>query len=178
MDTFSLCFLWSTVHSTLRVWCDDLLCLTITFIWDIKVLMTLFVYLVCLSIVTLILPWLFCSPHVYGLIVVYILTGCVDSLACILSWSSLSMLSLSLFVLIFIFSFSLYIDMDDVSALCLIACCMTTLFLCDCMLLVCVGRTYIPLPPTPWFRSFPSFRFLHLQVWDLVCVCFFDQANG
>ena len=60
-------------------------------------------WLSCLSyIVTLILPWLFCSPRMYRLIVVYHLTWCVDSLACISAWSSLSMLSLSLFILIVI----------------------------------------------------------------------------
>ncbi|RVX08355.1 hypothetical protein CK203_017817 [Vitis vinifera] len=41
--------------------------------------------------------------------------------------------------------------MDDISALCLTACCMTALLLCDCMLLVYVGRTSIPLPPPPSF---------------------------
>ncbi|KAL6312037.1 hypothetical protein AAG906_027235 [Vitis piasezkii] len=56
--------------------------------------------------------------------------------------------------------------MDDISTLCLTTCCMSALLLCDCMLLVYVGRTSIPLPPTPWFRSFTSFRFLHLQ-----CMC-------
>ena len=40
------------------------------------------------------------------------------------------------------------VDMSDIPVLCLTVWCMTTLPLCDCMLLVCVGRTYIPLPPT------------------------------
>ena len=174
----SLCvFLWLSVHSILRFWCDDFLCLTVIFIWDINVLMTLIVYLACLSIVTLILPWWFYSPHMYRLIVVYIPTGCVDSLACILSWSSLNMLSLSLFVLIVIFSFSLCVDMDDIFALCLTVCCMTALLLCFCMLLVCVGHITILLPPTLWFRSFPLFRLLFLQVWDFMCVYFSDRAS-
>ncbi|KAL6323304.1 hypothetical protein AAG906_029311 [Vitis piasezkii] len=56
--------------------------------------------------------------------------------------------------------------MDDILVLRLTACCMTALFLCVCMLLVYVGHTSIPLPPTLSFRSFPSFWFLHLQ-----CMC-------
>ena len=149
-------------------------CLVIIFIWDIAMLID---YLACLSIVTLILPWLLCSPHMYRLIIIYLLTWCVDSLARILSWSSLSMLSLTLFTLIVIFLLSLCVDIVDIFALCLTACCMTTLFLCDCMSLVCVDRTSIPLPPTLWFRSLPSFWFSLLQVWGLVCVCFFDRVR-
>ena len=88
----------------------------------------------------------------------------IESFVCILSWSYLSMLSLLLFILIVILPFSLCVDMDDIFVLCLMACCMTALLLCDCMLLVCVGHTSIPLPPTLWFRSFHSFWVLHLQV--------------
>ena len=153
-------------------------CLVIVFIWDIDMLITLIDYLACLSIVTLILPWLFCSSHMYRLTVIYHSTWCVDYSACILSWSFFSMISLLIFILIAIFSFSLCVDMDDISALCLTACCMTALLLCDCMLLVYVGRTSIPLPPPPWFRSFTSFRFLHLQAWGLVCACFSNWARG
>ena len=70
------------------------LCFIAISIWDIGMLIVLINYLVCLSIVTLIFPWLFCSLHMYRLIVVWILTWCVDSLACILSWSFFSMPSL------------------------------------------------------------------------------------
>ena len=87
----------------------------------------------------------------YVHIAVYIVYLSVDSFACILSQSSLSMLSLLLFILIVMFSFSLCVDMDDILALCLIPCCMTAIFLCDCMLLIYVGHTSIPLPPTLWF---------------------------
>ena len=78
------------------------LCFIAISIWDFIMLIVLIDYLVCLSIVTLILPWLFCSLHMYRFIVVYHLTWWVNSLACTLSWSSLSMLSLSQFILIVI----------------------------------------------------------------------------
>ena len=78
------------------------LCFIAMSIWDIGMLIVLIDHLALLSIVTLILPWLFSSPHMYRLTVVYHLTWWVDSLACILSWSTLSMLSLSLFALIVI----------------------------------------------------------------------------
>ena len=121
----------------------------------------------------IILPTLTCM-----FILLYILFVLViDSFAWILSWLSLSMLSLLLFILIFIFLFSLYVDMDDIPAFCLTTCCMIALLLCVCMLFVHVGRISILLPPIIWSRSFPSFRFLHLQVWGLVCACFFDQAS-
>ena len=48
-----------------------------------------------------------------------------------------------------IFLLRLCVDMDDILVLCMIDCCMTTHLLLDCMLLVCVGHTFIPLPPTP-----------------------------
>ena len=44
--------------------------------------------LALLSTLTLILPWLFWSPHMHTLTTVYHLVGHVDSFACILSWSS------------------------------------------------------------------------------------------
>ena len=136
-------------------------------------------------IILIVLAYWFCSCHdypthfdMYAHIAIYLVCLSIVSFSCILSWIFSSMLSLLLFILIGIFSFSLCVDMYDIFALCLTVYCMTTLLLCVCMLLVCVGRTYIPLPPTLWFRSFPSFRFLHLQMWDLVCVCFSDRASG
>ena len=49
----------------------------------------------------------------------------------------------------YIFFFRLCVDMDDILVLCMIDCCMTTHLLLDCMLLVYVGHTFIPLSPTP-----------------------------
>ena len=51
--------------------------------------------------------------------------------------------------LIFIFLLRLCVDMDDILVFCMIDCCMTTHLLLDCMLLVYVGHTFIPLSPTP-----------------------------
>ena len=45
--------------------------------------------------------------------------------------------------------FSLCVTLDDISAYCLTAYCMTTILLLDCMLPVDVGHTCIPLSPTP-----------------------------
>ena len=112
---------------------------------DINMLIVLIDPLTCLSIVTLILPWLFCSLHMYRFIVVYRLTWWVDSLACILSWLSLSMMFVSSFILIVIASAWPWVIYP---VYCLTVCCMTTLLLHDCMSPVYVGRISIPLPPT------------------------------
>ena len=48
-----------------------------------------------------------------------------------------------------IFLFRLCVDIDDILFICMIDCCMTTHLLLDCMLLVYVGHTFIPLSPTP-----------------------------
>ena len=48
-----------------------------------------------------------------------------------------------------IFPLRLCVAMDDILVLCMIDCYMTTHLLLDCMLLVYVGRTFIPLSPTP-----------------------------
>ena len=129
-------------------WCGDLLCLIAITICDIDMLMILIDSLVCLTILILLLPWLSCSLwHECS----YCYISCclnVDSFACILSWSVLSVLSLLPFISIVVLSFSLCVDMDDILALCLTICCMTALLLCDCMLLVHVGRAFILLPPT------------------------------
>ena len=126
--------------------------------------------LILLSTLIPILLWLFWSLHMHTLTSVYHLARHVDSFICILSWSSLSMMFVSLFILIVVYSLILCVH-DDIFEFLLIACCMTALFLCDCMLLVRVGRTPIPLSPTLWFQSFSSFRFSLLQVWGLVCAC-------
>ena len=118
--------------------------------------------LVLLSTLTLISPWLFWSPHMHTLTTVYHLVGHADSFAC--------MMFISLFVLIVIFSLILCVH-ADIPELCLIACGMIALFLRDCMLPVCVGRSSIPLSPTLWSRSFSSFQFSLWQVWSLVCAC-------
>ena len=103
----------------------------------------------------LVLAYWFCSNHdypthfdMYVHFVISLICLGVDYLACILSSSYLSMLFLFLFILIVIFSFSLCVDMDDILALYLTACCMIALVPCDYMLLVYVGRTSIPSHPT------------------------------
>ena len=48
-----------------------------------------------------------------------------------------------------IFLLRLCVDMDDILVLCMIDCCMTTHLLLDCMFLVYVGHTFIPLSPAP-----------------------------
>ena len=48
-----------------------------------------------------------------------------------------------------IFLLRLCVDMDDILVLCKIDCRMTTHLFLDCMLLVYVGHTFIPLSPTP-----------------------------
>ena len=144
-------------------------CLVIVFIWETDMLID---YLACLSIVTLILPWLFCSPRMYRLIVVYHLTWCVVFLDHILSWSFLSMLSLSLFVLIVIFLFSSCVDMDDIFVLCLTVCYMTVLILYDCMSLACVGPYIYHLTFDPLVSVIP---FILVLTFASVrpCVCLF-----
>ena len=129
------------------------LCFIVIFVWEIDMLIMFIDYFVYLSIVTLILPWLFCSPHMYRLIVVYHLTWCVDFLDRILSWSFLSMLSLSLFVLIVIFSFSLCVDMDDILAFCL-----TVIFIWDINVMMTLIDSFyylsILILLLPWLSCF------------------------
>ena len=171
-------FLCLSVHSTLRVWCDDFLWFIAISIWDIDMLMILIDFLDCLSILILILPWLSYSLW-------HVCTHCCIS--CFLSdWLICLYIILIIFehvilvtfILIVMFSFGLCVDMDDILGFCLIVCCMTSRLLCDCMLPIRVGRTSILLPLILWFQSFPSFWFLHLQVWGFVCTCSSDRASG
>ena len=75
------------------------------------------------------------------------LTSLVDS-SVNLVMSLVSHGSLYIHLVHFIFMLRLCVDMDDI-VLCMIDYCMTTHFLLDCMLLVYVGHTFIPLSPTP-----------------------------
>ena len=77
------------------------------------------------------------------------LTSLVDSsVNLVMSLVSHGSLYIQLVHLIYIF-FKLCVDTDDILVLCMIDCCMTTHLLLNCMLLVYVGHTFIPLSPTP-----------------------------
>ena len=75
------------------------------------------------------------------------LTSSVDSFVLVMSLVSHGSLYIHLVHLIFLLR--LCVDMDDILVLCMIDCCMTTHLLLDCMLLVYVGHTFIPLSSTP-----------------------------
>ena len=76
------------------------------------------------------------------------LTSSVDS-SINLVMSLVSHGSLYIHLVHLIFLLRLCVDMNDILVLCMIDCCMTTHLLLDCMLLVYVGHTFIPLSPTP-----------------------------
>ena len=77
------------------------------------------------------------------------LTSFVDSsVNLVMSLVSHGSLYIQLVHLIYII-FRLCVEMDDILVLCMIDCCMTTHLFLDCMLLVYVGHTFIPLSPTP-----------------------------
>ena len=67
---------------------------------------------------------------------------------------------------------SLCVDFDDILVLRMTACCMITLLLLYCMLVVCVGQTSISLSQIPWSRSTLSILLLCLMFdWRLVSPC-------
>ena len=73
--------------------------------------------------------------------------------------------------LIVVFSLILCVYIDDISEICLIECCMTTLF-CVIACRLSVWAAHIsPYLQLSGSRSFLSSRFSLLQVWDLLCVC-------
>ena len=151
-------------------WHGNFLCSIAISICDISMLMILIDYALAMIILFTLTCMLILLYNLFILVLILLLVHYLDHI--------FSMLSLLLFILIVIFSFSFCVAIDGIPALCLTICCMTTLLLCVCMLLVYVGHLSIPLPPTLWFRSFPSFLLLLLQVWGLVCVCFSDRASG
>ena len=170
------CWLWDWL-SWLRIPMSCfLLCFIDVFVWDIDMPIILITLIVLLSILTLISSWLFWSLHMHTLTTIHHSAWHVVSLTCILFWSSLSMMFVSLFVLIVVFSLILCVH-DDISELCLIVCCMTAL-LCviECRLSMWAAHLFSYLQLS-WSRSFPSFWFSLLQVWGLVCVCYFDRAR-
>ena len=92
----------SSFYCTLRIsWCM-LRCHIHLRFWHAGLLMIDLIAL--LSVLILILAWLFWSLHMHTLTTVYHSAWHVDSLTCILFWSSLSMMFVSLFVLIVVFS--------------------------------------------------------------------------
>ena len=71
----------------------------------------------------------------------------VSSVNLVMSLVSHGSLYIHLFHLIFLLT--LCVDMDYILVLCMIDCSMTTHLFLDCMLLIYVGDTFIPLSPTP-----------------------------
>ena len=134
----------SSLDCTLRIsWCM-LRCRIHLRFWHARLLMIDLITL--LSVLILILAWLFWSLHMHALTIVYHSAWHVDSLTCILFWLSLSRMFVSLFVLIVVFSLILCVY-EWYILLCLTVWCMTALPLHDCMSLVYVGLTSIPLLP-------------------------------
>ena len=74
------------------------------------------------------------------------LTSLVDS-SVNLVMSLVSHGSLYIHLVHLIFLLRLCVDMDDIHALCMTVCCLTTLLLHDCLSYVYVGCTCIPLSP-------------------------------
>ena len=77
------------------------------------------------------------------------LTSLVDSSVNLVMSLFFSHGSLYIQLVHLIFLLRLCVDMDDILVFCMIDRCMTTHLLLDCMLLVYVGHTFIPLSPTP-----------------------------
>ena len=141
------CYLWWLICFDWRFRYDYFLCASLSYLFEIlKCWLNRLFILFRLAKWFRSLPWLFWSPCMYGFIVIYHrLIWHIDSLACILSWLSLSMMFVSSFILIviaFAWAWMIY------HVLCLTACRMTTPLLHDCMPPVYVGRISIPLPPT------------------------------
>ena len=149
--------------------------LSAIFIWDMNMLMTLIDSLDCLSILIFLLPWLSCSFwHVCS----HCCTSCrlSDWLICL--YSILIIFEYAVFMTIHLDCHSLYMDMSDISVLCLTVCCMTILFcVIACRLSMWAAHLSIYLQSSS-FRSFLSFWLSLLQVWGLVCACFSDLARG
>ena len=123
-------------------------CLEVVFIWVFDMLDYWWLNLIALlSVLILILAWLFWSLHMHTLTNAYHSAWHVDSLTCILFWSSSSRMFVPLFVLIVVFSLILCVH-EWYILLCLTVWRVTAFLLHDCMLPVYVGRTYIPFPPT------------------------------
>ena len=156
-------------------WCDNFLCLIVISICDIDILMILIDSLDCLSILIFLLPWLSCSFwHVCS----HYCISCRFSDWLICLYSILIIFEYVVFITIHLDCHSLYVDMSDISILCLTVCCMTAL-LCviACRLSMWSAHLSIYLQSSS-FWSFLSFWLSLLQVWDLVCVCFSDLARG
>ena len=147
VDTLSMCLCmigcWLHIES-FDMFIRDA-CLAFMFICDIDMLTTWIDSLVCFSI------WLFLLYDYLALLDMYILLfvylihiGMIDSLYCILSYLSQHIVySCYIPVLFSYFLLSLCVDMDDIPVLCLAACCMTTLFLCDtCVACLCGVHIY------------------------------------
>ena len=146
VPTFLCACVCLTIDFTLRALGIIILdaCLVLVFVWGIGMLIILIDIFAYPHIWTLLVVWSLCSPwHVHS--------------SCCLSRSSWYVWLLVVYyhdcywacypgqILI---SISLCVDLDDIYLFCMVVWCMTTLILYDYMLIVCVGRTSIPLPLT------------------------------
>ena len=174
----SLCaFVCLIVYHTLRAFDVTILdaWLVMVFFWGINMFIILIDHFTFPHILTFLVVWSLCSPwhelsscclsrsswHVWFLVVYY--HSCYG--ACY---------HCQIFFLI-----NLCVDLDDIYLFRMTVCCMTSLILCDCMSCLSMCGTHLfPYLQLSWFRSFPSFLFSLLQVWDLVCVSYSNWARG
>ena len=178
--------LLTTIRSSwLRIpWWLLSLCFIAIFVGNIDMLIALITYLASFSIVILMFAMIvLVALHVY----IHFLTWCnidsfryrliwhVGSLACISSWSSLSMMYICItFHPIVIACMCAWVEYPT---LYLTACYMTALPLHDCMSLVYVGRTSIPLSPTFLVSIIPFIPVLTIaSVRPSMCLLF-DRAR-
>ena len=126
------------------------------------------------STLILILSWLLWSLHMHTLTTVYHSTWHVDSLTCILFWSSLSMMIVSLSIWLSYSRLSC-VYIDDISELCLIACCMTTLL---CVIACCLSMWVAHLSPCLPFSSLGHFLHSVLAFASVrPCVCLYSDRD-
>ena len=155
--------------------------MTIFYAWLLYPFTTLTYWWYWLILLIVLAYWFFsyhdCPAHfdMYVHTVVYLVVLVIDSFACIVSWSYLSMLFLSLFILIVIacmwtwviYMYPAWLYVTWPLFFCMIA----------CRLSVWAAHLSSYFQSSS-FRSFLSFWLSLLQVWGLVCACFSDLARG
>ena len=146
-------------------------CLVIVFVWGIVMLIISIDPFDYPHILTLFVIWLLCSPwHVHS--------------CCCLSCSSWHVWFSWLYIIMIItehailaryssrlsyFLLSLCVDLDDIHVLCMIVCCITSLFPCDCMSCLSMWDTH--LSPYLQVSSLDQHCFPWSRIWYEIC-CF------
>ena len=137
---FSLCvFVWLGIDYTLRA----LICLSMMHIWLLLFLRDVHMLIMLIDLLAMII--LLTLTSMFTLLYILFVSICWFFFLCTILILFLACYPYCILILVILFLLSFCVNMTDILVHCMIACCMTTLLLCDACVVCLCGTHIYPL---------------------------------